>query len=57
MGDAYLECRSRAPEQGRWMHQALGSVRKKIFQDCLGGKGEVGCSTFTLEPNGIHSKW
>lgn len=39
------------------MHQARGSVRKKIFQDCLGGKGEVGCSTFTLEPNGIHSKW
>lgn len=38
------------------MHQSLGSVRGKIFRDRLGGKGEVGCSTFTLEPNGIRSE-
>lgn len=55
LGDAYLECRSPAPEQGRgcispWVWQ------RKIFWDHLGGKGQVECRVFTLESNGICSE-
>lgn len=41
---------------GKGMHQPRIQQRK-IFWDYLGGKGQVECSMFTLQPNGICSEW